>query len=166
LPFLENTAANGARLEIVMLPFGEVKADDSVSDDLVDERESIYCRAASMERRIEIEEVVALAPPVQRPVLELSEASYNFGLISPAVSAEHDFILTNSGNIDMIIESVSVPCDCISAKLDSYVIAPGDSATLFIQIAPKQPGEFRQDVTLNISGEKPVNIQLTGERVE
>jgi hypothetical protein len=166
LPFIENTAANGARLEIVMLPFGEVKSDNTVSDDLVDERESIYSRAASLERRIEIEEVVALAPPVQRPVLELSEARHDFGIISPGATAEHEFILTNSGNIEMTIDSVLVPCDCISAKLNSYVIAPGNSATLVIQIVPKQPGEFRQEIIINIEGEKPALIQLSGERAE
>ena len=166
LPYLDNGAVNSARLEIVMLPFGEVKSDNTVSDDIVDERESIYSRAASMERRIEIEEVVALAPPVQRPVLELSEASYHFGTISPGALAEHEFILTNSGNMDMIIDSVSVPCDCISTKLNGSVIAPGDSKTLIIQINPKQPGEFRQDVTLNIAGEKPAIIRLSAERAE
>jgi tetratricopeptide (TPR) repeat protein len=166
LPFLENTSANGARLEIVMLPFGEVKSDNTVSDDLVDERESIYSRAASLERRIEIEEVVVLAPPVRRAVPELSETRYDFGVISPGASAEHEFILTNSGNIEMTIDSVFVPCDCISAKLNSSRIAPGDSTTLIIQIAPKQPGEFRQDVMIHIVGEKPAVIQLSGERAE
>jgi hypothetical protein len=119
-----------------------------------------------MERRIEIEEVVALAPPVQRPVLELSQASHDFGTISPGALAEHEFILTNSGNIDMIIDSVLVPCDCISTKLNGSVIAPGDSATLIIQINPKQPGEFRQDVMLNIAGEKPAVIRLSAVRAE
>jgi tetratricopeptide (TPR) repeat protein len=166
VPFLDNVAVNGARLEIVMLPFGEVKADNAVSDDLIDERESIFSRAASMERRIEIEEVVALAPPVQRPVLELSAASHDFGTISLGALAEHEFILTNSGNIDMIIDSVLVPCDCISTKLNVSVIAPGDSATLIIQINPKQTGEFRQDVMLNIAGEKPAVIHLSAVREE
>ena len=166
VPFLDNVAVNGARLEIVMLPFGEVKSANAVSDDLVDERESIYSRAASMERRIEIEEVVALAPPVLRPVLELSESSHDFGTISPGALAEHEFILTNSGNIDMIIDSVLVPCDCISTKLNASVIAPGDSTTLIIQVNPKQPGEFRQDVMLNIAGEKPAVIRLSAVRAE
>jgi len=59
-----------------------------------------------------------------------------------------------------------VPCDCISTKLNVSVIAPGDSATLIIQINPKQTGEFRQDVMLNIAGEKPAVIHLSAVREE
>ncbi|MFQ5447653.1 MAG: hypothetical protein ACE5FF_12040 [Saprospiraceae bacterium] len=51
-PFLKN-----GNLVISEAPFGETKASTDVSDDLSDERNSIYSVAAAKERRVEIVEV-------------------------------------------------------------------------------------------------------------
>jgi tetratricopeptide (TPR) repeat protein len=45
------------KLVISEAPFGETKADTTISDDLLDERNSIYSVGASKERRVEIVEV-------------------------------------------------------------------------------------------------------------
>ena len=164
LPYLNDTAPNHARLEILLLPFGEGKADNAVSDDIVDERESIYSRAASLERRIEIEEVVSLAPPIQKPILELPESQFDFGKLDSAAVATHEFILINSGNALMTIDSVSVQCDCVSTQLVANVIPPGESTALLVQVNPKLPGVIEQEITLHIAGEKPAVIRVRAER--
>jgi hypothetical protein len=164
LPYLNDAAPNHARLEIILLPFGEGKAVNSVSDDIVDERESIYSRGASMERRIEIEEVVSLAPPIFKPVLELTEVQFDFGKLEPTEAARHEFVLTNSGNALMTIDGVSVSCDCVSAQLAGNTVAPGESTTLLVEVNPKEPGELQQEIIVRIAGEKPGIIRVRAER--
>ncbi|HEY0976091.1 MAG TPA: hypothetical protein VGE21_01365 [Flavobacteriales bacterium] len=58
VPYLDRTAENGGRLTIVKQPFGKSRADALVSDRLDDLRNSVYGVGASLERRIEIEQVL------------------------------------------------------------------------------------------------------------
>jgi hypothetical protein len=45
---------NKKTLEIIEVPFGEEKADHFVSDNPNDTKKSVYSKAASLERKIEI----------------------------------------------------------------------------------------------------------------
>jgi hypothetical protein len=165
LPYLKDEASNGAKLEVVLLPFGEMKADNTVSDLLGDERNSIYNRAACLERRIEIEEVVSIAPTVRKPVLELSEPCVDFGIIPRTGSVEHEFLLCNSGNAPMVIDSVTTECGCTTPILDRNIVLPGEFATLVVGFDPlTRQGKDIKEVYVHIAGEKPRIILLEAER--
>ena len=164
-PFLKDEAANGARLEVVLLPFGELKADMTVSDNLIDERSSIYNRAACLERRIEIEQVISIPPTVRKPELELSEPCVDFGIIPRTGSVEHEFLLCNSGNAPMVIDSVTTECGCTTPTLDRNIVLPGEFATLVVGFNPLTPqGKDIKEVYVHIAGEKPRVILLEAER--
>ena len=165
LPYLNDEAANGAKLEVVLLPFGELKADLNVSDNLGDERSSIYNRAACMERRIEIEEVISIAPTIRKPVLELSEPCIDFGIIPRTGGVEHEFLLCNSGNAPMVIDSVTTECGCTTPSLDKNIVLPGEFATLVVGFDPlSRQGKDIKEVYVHIAGEKPRVILLEAER--
>jgi hypothetical protein len=53
-PYLDHTAKNGGKLDIVQIPFGEYIADTFVSDNPNDKNNAIYSIAAARERKIEI----------------------------------------------------------------------------------------------------------------
>ncbi len=165
LPYLKDQAANGARLEVVLLPFGELKADTGVSDKQDDERNSIYNRAACLERRIEIEEVISIPATERKPVLELSEDSFDFGLIAARGSVEHEFLLCNIGNASMMIDSVTAQCGCTTSALDKQVVLPGEFATLKVVFDPiTKQGKDIKEVYVHLPGEKPRVIVLEAER--
>jgi hypothetical protein len=165
LPFLKDEAANGAKLEVVLLPFGELKADLTVSDNLGDERSSIYNRAACLERRIEIEEVIAIPATIRKPILELSEPCVDFGIIPRTGSVEHEFLLCNSGNAPMVIDSVTTECGCTTPTLDKNIVLPGEFATLVVGFDPlTRQGKDIKEVYVHIAGEKPRIILLEAER--
>ncbi|MFH0893647.1 MAG: hypothetical protein V2A54_04335 [Bacteroidota bacterium] len=52
--YMNGTAENGGRLYIIEEPLGEEKADVNVSDNPNDQRNSVFSRAAAMERKIQI----------------------------------------------------------------------------------------------------------------
>ena len=165
VPYLRDIAENGAKLEVELLPFGEMKADMTVSDNLVDERGSIYNRAACMERRIEIEKVMAIPPTPKRPVLELSEPCIDFGIIPRTGGVEHEFLLCNSGNAPMVIDSVTTECGCTTPTLDKNIVLPGEFATLVVGFNPlTRQGKDIKEVYVHIAGEKPRIILLEAER--
>jgi hypothetical protein len=165
LPYLNDEAANGAKLEVVLLPFGELKADQTVSDNLGDERSSIYNRAACLERRIEIEQVVAIPATIRKPVLELSEPCVDFGIIPRTGGVEHEFLLCNSGNAPMVIDSVTTECGCTTPMLDKNIVLPGEFATLIVGFDPlTRQGKDIKEVYVHIAGEKPRIILLEAER--
>jgi hypothetical protein len=165
LPYLNDEAANGAKLEVVLLPFGEFKADLNVSDNLGDERSSIYNRAACMERRIEIEEVITIDPTIRKAVLELSEPCIDFGIIPRTGGVEHEFLLCNSGNAPMVIDSVTTECGCTTPMLDKNIVLPGEFATLVVGFDPlTRQGKDIKEVYVHIAGEKPRVILLEAER--
>jgi hypothetical protein len=53
-PYLKNTATNGGNIIIEKIPYGDVKADQSVSANINDKRNSVYSLKAALERRIEV----------------------------------------------------------------------------------------------------------------
>ena len=54
LPYINNTAENGARLVFIKIPFGEYQSQKGISDDVKDLRNSVYHPRAALERKIEI----------------------------------------------------------------------------------------------------------------
>ncbi|RFC53672.1 tetratricopeptide repeat protein [Brumimicrobium aurantiacum] len=55
--YIDGTSEDGGRLIITQIPFGENKADQIVSDNPNDQKNSVYSRAAAIERKIEIQSV-------------------------------------------------------------------------------------------------------------
>lgn len=53
-PYLD---AENTKLSFVQLPFGEYSADQNISDDAIVQNESVFSRAAGMERRIQVEHI-------------------------------------------------------------------------------------------------------------
>lgn len=54
MPYINGTAENGAALTFVKVPFGEYQSVKTISDDIKDQRNSVYSPAAALERKIEI----------------------------------------------------------------------------------------------------------------
>lgn len=52
-PYMNGTAVNGGKLNFIKVPFGEYQAN-TISDDLADQRNSVFSPAAALERKIEI----------------------------------------------------------------------------------------------------------------
>ncbi len=155
-PYIDDLAANGARLTFTLLPFGEFKADKSVSDDLVDEKNSIYNRAACLERKIEIESVSEISPTQKKAELKLELDSFSFGSIGKYDEVKRSIQIENPGNAVLLIDSVIAECGCTEPHLDKYTIPPGEHATLDIGFRPfGSKDHVVKRVYIYVAGEEP-----------
>lgn len=162
LPYIEGTAENGAALTFRALPFGENKADTAVSDDLADEKSSIYSLGARLERKIEIESVEWVP---QTGALRLSEEVHDFGRIrSRDGIVYHKFSVSNAGDSLVVIDSLAASCGCTQPELDCFEILPGESATLKVGFDPfGKKGKEMKQVIIYIRGEEPRVVQIMAE---
>ncbi len=165
IPYINDAAENGARLEFELIPFGEVKADKSVSDDLVDEKNSIYVRSACLERKIEIENVVQIDNTIRfvQPVLDAD--TFDFGKINHREPVRHTFYLSNEGNAPMYIDSIVASCGCTEPKISKSIIPAGEKVELEVGFNPfgKKPGVDVETATIYIRGRKPIVVAIRAE---
>jgi len=128
---------NGSLL-FEQLPFGEYTANEKVSDDYHDKRNSIYNRSAALERRIEIQ-TIRQANPADSIFAEIHTemSSFDFGKLTQGEIVNHSFTITNTGNKELIIENIETSCGCAIAKLTSKTIAPGKSSKVEVTFNTK-----------------------------
>ena len=156
-PYLDGTAANGGKLEVEQLPFGEYRSDKRVSDDLVNVRASIYSRAACMGRKIEIE-LVTLLPPVVKPDLVYAPV-YQLGTVRGDSLVTFEIPITNPTSLPVRIDNVAASCGCTRPRLEKDIVAPGETIRMTIGFDPRdRKGEQHKEVYLYIRGEREPRV--------
>lgn len=161
VPYLDGTAPNGGRLIIEKAPFGEFRSVEGVSDVLEDLKNSVYSVSASLERRIEIEQVELVNGPEEvahpvlpRPTIDLGEVEQNHG--TQAV-----FTLKNEGLLPLSILKTYADCGCTHAEMDRSPIPPGGVRSITVDFNGHAPeGPFQRTVTLTTDGD-PSTLVLT-----
>lgn len=157
-PYLDGTAPNGGRLTIERAPFGEEKAKTGVSDNLRDQRKSVYDPDAARERRIEIER--AEISGASGETLLMEQQVKRVGKLKEGEPVEFVFDIRNNSAAPLRILSVKADCGCTTAVAPEEAIAPGSTIKLAVQFSGRAPqGEFRRTVRLLTDGE-PAEIEL------
>jgi hypothetical protein len=136
-PFIKGTAENGGKVVFTMVPFGEYTANKSTSDDYYDQRNSVYSKAAAIERKVEIQSVSYMENDKIFPLA--SESSiYDIGKITSKNNIQKTFNIQNltSGNVE--IESVNSSYDYVTAEIASKIISGKKAGTLTINVNPTQ----------------------------
>lgn len=135
-PYLKGNAENGGKLLVKGVPFGEYRADKITSDNFHDQRNSVYSRAAMIERKIEIQSVELIRDSIVAEV-ETKENVYDFGYITEDEIVEHEFTIENKGNKDLELLEMEIPCKCVTVDIDKAILAPGEKVMLKVQFDPK-----------------------------
>lgn len=162
--YFEAKAGNGARLIVEQLPFGEYKSAVGVSDDLNDQKKSIYSRAASLERKIEIESVIILKEAENKSSLNWTESEYDFGKIGKYEKVYHTFHFTNTSDREVRIDSAVASCGCTEPKVQKNILLPGESSTMEVGFDPfGKKGRDVKTVSVFIHGEEPKVIRIIAE---
>jgi hypothetical protein len=104
-PFLGNNAA----LTFNFLPFGEYVANQKISDDAAIKNESVYSKAAGMERRIQIEYISIDRNKSAFPLITESQV-LNLHPVKISTAILSNFIVKNTSNekITLIIPSTNL----------------------------------------------------------
>lgn len=160
VPFIEEIDSTKAQLRFKPLPFGENKANTTVSDDLKDEKKSIYSLGARLERKIEIES----AAVEQSGKLELDRDFYDFGVIDRSKPVEREFTITNTSTEVMELEGMESSCGCTEPRIDKTILQPGEKATITVGFNPfGKKGKEIRFVTLYPKGQPPIIITIEAE---
>lgn len=165
--YMEREAKNGGSLSFVKIPFGEYKAGSLVSDNLNDLRNSVYSRAAALERKIEIISVQQAASDSLGPLPQFDREIVDLGTVQFREEVEATFKLSNVGDQPLEILSVVPDCGCTMPNLENSLLAPGESTTITLQYnGTGDAGKFVKNVTLITNAENPERvISLSGELV-
>lgn len=133
IPYIEGTAENGGRLNFTRIPFGAYRAEKSVSDNLHDQRNSVYSRSAALERKIEILSVERAAEDSASAEIYFPSTIHNFGSVAVNDTLVHQFTFTNRGEKPLLISEVSADCSCAEINFPTSEIASQQSGTVRVQ---------------------------------
>lgn len=147
------SAFDSKSLEIIPLPFGEVQSKSDVSDDIKNEKKSIYSKGARLERRIEIESVSINKKEELTAKLDVGSGILYLGRVKQGSINTKEITLTNSGNTTLVIEDVEASCGCTVPVLAKETLLPGEKTSLKINFtAPNKVGKEVKFVTLFSNG--------------
>ncbi|MBA3901216.1 MAG: DUF1573 domain-containing protein, partial [Bacteroidetes bacterium] len=144
LPYMNGNSSNGGKISVVEMPFGAYKAAETVSANLNDLKNSVYSRAAAMERKIEIIGIalkdsmpIAVVEPETKeekfPGPKVENPSFDFGKVEYGKVVEHQFKIKNEGETDLIIFDAIGSCGCTVPEFSKSPIAPGEEAIITVK---------------------------------
>lgn len=130
-----DAVSGGAKLVIHEDPVGKTQANPLVSDNPNDKRNSIYSRAAALERKIQIIMYQSKDTSLtfsKYPVITFSNESHDFNKITEGEKKSYSFIFQNSGDADLVIAGVETSCGCITSGFPIAPIPPGGKGNINI----------------------------------
>jgi len=158
MPYLEGTSADGGKLEIHEDAIGKLQANPFVSDNPNDQRNSIYSRAAALERKIQIifynSDKAGTQSANSNPVLTVDNQFYNFGTLKKTDKKIYYLSYQNTGKSNLIITSVESDCGCVTAQWSSNPLTPGSKNEIELSFDPKnESGELAPSIVITSNAE-------------
>ncbi len=88
------------------------------------------------------------------PIVKLDKEVYDFGTINEGDKVETEFVVTNAGEVDLIISDAKGSCGCTVPKPPKDPIKPGASAPIKVSFDSNgKPGAQEKTVTLTTNTE-------------
>lgn len=163
-PFLNGYATNGAKITIKEVPFGEYTSNKLISDNPNDQKNSVYSRAASLERKIEIQSISIVSKDSMN-VVSSDILIYDFGKIGVQFSVSTIFKITNISDQEVNFQKPDVPCGCIQVEFSKMTLNPGESTELKVYFNPKnEKGNTVNSVFIKtIESNKVLRLDVSAE---
>jgi hypothetical protein len=128
-PYMNGNAENGGQVIFSQVPFGEYTANQLTSDNPNDVQNSVYSRAAAIERKIEIQSVSYLDDNRKLPV-EVVKQIVDIGFLKPGETSKAQFEIRN---ITDSVVTLSLPyevCPCLDVQMNETTIQSGQTMTI------------------------------------
>jgi tetratricopeptide (TPR) repeat protein len=163
-PYIDGTAVNGGKLEVVGVPFGEYTANQITSDNPNDLKNSVFSRAAAVERKIEIQSVSYIDSDSLFLLVDVSPTSLVLGKIDRKAPVNARFSLYNNGTAPLRIAKVESASGLFRAEFQP-LIQPGRAVTVEVAAAGILPqGLFSEPLQVYVEGfPKPLTVMALGE---
>jgi tetratricopeptide (TPR) repeat protein len=162
-PYLNGTAKNGGKLILEFIPFGEFNADQTTSDKVDKQNESVYSKEAGIERKLHIEEVTFEKNKETFP-LYAKDYVYNAGVLQNVNSISGSFTIINRSNstVTYKINNVDPNLNLNSNKL---IIEPHANSIISFKLnTAGMKGFQRHSFQLEVEGfENKIELFITSE---
>lgn len=135
IPYMEGDTEEGS-LSFLFKPYGEYSADSVVSDELEDQRESVYSVSAALERKIEIEQVKQVREDSAYADLSFEKGVHDFGKVEADSSYKHRFRIRNEGEDTLRVDSVKSHFEGLTMDLEKGRLSPGEKGWLNLKLEP------------------------------
>lgn len=165
LPYITGVAKNGGKLNFNHIPFGAYRAEKSVSDNLHDQRNSVYSRSAALERKIEILSIERAAGDSATAVIDFSATLHNFGMKTTTDTLIHQFTFVNSGEKPLQIMDITADCDCADIHYPTAEVIPGQEGVVHIRFnGMAETGKVAKTFIVHTNGiPQEVELVITAE---
>jgi hypothetical protein len=162
-PYLDGTSANGGKLELVGVPYGEYTANQITSDNPNDVKNSVFSRAAARERKIEIQSVSYLETD---SIFFLVDCVPNVITLGKIAQAEKNFRFSvhNNHEKSLKINAIKTEGDLVNFSFGSTIPAKGSSLVQATTVNKLPDGIFSFPILIYFEGyTTPIRLMVLGE---
>lgn len=129
VPYINNTASNNGQIIFEYIPFGEYNANQLISDNPNDVKNSVYSRAAAAERKIEIQSVTYIDQQEVLPV-SVSKPVFNAGVLQSGETITAEFELINTSEKVVELDPDRSPNRYTTVSVEKIVLQPKETTTV------------------------------------
>jgi len=133
VPYIDGTASNGGQLSFEQIPFGEYTADQLISDNPNDKKNSVYSRFAAAERKIEIQSVSYIDKQEVFPIT-VQPPVFNAGTRGTGEKITATFQLTNTSTAPITLVAQQDSDPQVALTINTATIAPNSSIEIEVAL--------------------------------
>jgi hypothetical protein len=164
VPYLDGTAENGGFVIFAQVPYGEYTANQLTSDNINDQRNSVYSRAAAIERKIEIQSVESIQEDSLAFYTELSPTSMDLGSILRGASFTKSIVFRNKSNQTLVVDRIDFDATIVNVDIAKDIPAQSKTSIQFVNVGQLPKGLFSTPVRIYFKGyPTPITIRVLGE---
>jgi hypothetical protein len=80
--------------------------------------------------------------------IEVNKDIHDYGMVEYAGNGTCEFVITNTGDEPLVIQSAKASCGCTVPSFPKEPIAPGASATITVKYDTKRPGSINKSIKI------------------
>ena len=141
-PYLEGSAKNGGKLILEFVPFGEYSADQTTSDKVDEQSESVFSKEAGIERKLQIEQVTFEKNKETFP-LTAKAFVYNVGVIQNVKSISGSFTVINNSNSTVAFKLNNSDPN-ITLRTNKLMIEPTGNCVVYFNLDTSEMKGFQR----------------------
>ena len=106
-------------------------------------------------------EVTGIDTTLTRTTVKFMETEHDFGQVNEGEKVTHVYEVLNTGDADLLLQSVRPSCGCTTPKYDKKPIRPGKKGSIQVVFNTKgRPGKQRKTVSV-VTNTEPSTTVLT-----
>jgi hypothetical protein len=148
----------------VQVPFGEYTANQLTSDNVNDQRNSVYSRAAAIERKIEIQSVESIQKDSLAFYTEISPTSVDLGSVAQGGTWVKNVVFKNKSDQPLELDRIDFNGNIVQVTMEDEIKAFTETNIQFTSAEQIPKGLFSTPVYIYFKGyASPIAIRVLGE---